>query len=199
MNQKIKHPIPKRNFEMIRESVGRVLFEEFDNQAALQNEDFYKVIVYDNRKIPFDASELDVPNINIRFIGGETISKDYRNKTMAYKYAIDVYVKAINGSDNVLSLREKIMGMADYILEHPNLKILDLVNPVGIISSIVEALQVPDFTDDINVEEISMGRLLYSIKIDEACVLDQGVEFELLDSKVILGVTDKGYRYENKV
>lgn len=195
MPAKFNFTIPKRNVELIRDRIGLILIEEFDNQYENYNPEC-QVNVYVERRKPNDQTELNF--INVSLLNGESINKHQSSKDFIATYAVDVCTSSkttAEESGDKLSqiLCTRLLMICDYILEDPQYKTL------GFNAPFLSVLGVQDFTmfnqDERDSNNIAIGRILVKVRINENNSLLEGNNLLMAETKYKITQTDKGLQF----
>jgi hypothetical protein len=199
MASKISGIIPSQQYEIIRDKIGLILYEEIGNQYVLTSNKNINAKVFVERFVPFDKT--DFPCLNVIFNGGQYSNKNVTTAEGGYIFYVDVYASAktttIVSGDSEASFRlHKLLGISRAILENPQYRNLGFTDgKIGSVSVSDISINQPSNSQD-GTSSI-MGRLTFNVKALE--------DVELLDASVInstktevkLNLTDKGYLYEN--
>jgi len=193
----IANAIPSRNFEAIRDRIAVVLLSEIQNQIdnfELEDIDISKVWI--QRTVPFEQEELPAINVSINDL--EWSSKHVGHKDGNYRFNIDIYTSASYGEQEgdakASVLCWKIVGLCDYILEHPEYKNLGFED-VKIMSSLVSNIGEQQI-DRGDAESTTFGRLSYTCRSFESTSLQVGQYLQEAFSTVALNSSNKGYFWE---
>ncbi len=200
---KITDEILPQNFEIIRDRIVLILTTELAGQFVITGNEENNATVELEKGNPVDAGETPLVDVSIeraQFDGHTAISTD---DTVIY--SIDCYHKAKStiGTQGDISSNlklERLMGICRAILENPIYKQLDFddpelpspSNPINhrkFVAMEINRAQKPDAANAV------MGRLSFSVKVQEQTQLLLGLPLAGSDTKVKLGLTDKGYTY----
>lgn len=204
--------IPEQNFELIRDRIGLILYQEIENQwsefgdddlqAPLPNAQISttpeSLKVYVDRIVPIDESEC--PVVNVIFNGGlYSVENSYRGEG-GNTFFIDVYAKAL-GDDNIDADRlanirlQKILGKIAFILRHSYYKTLGFA-PGFIGGTKVSSIQIADPKDSqLSANGCVMGRLTFDVKASENVTPLETRNMSGFYSTVELFNSDKGYLF----
>lgn len=200
----INTQIPQQNFELVQERIGEILANEILNQFTLFPTPMALLeglVVWNNRYVPFDKSELPAINISLGSgqYGGQTVKSD----DGTYQYNIDVFTNAKgtedeNGDQLAVAKLHRILGIVRAILRNPKFKTLGYETPPGFIMGIprVESIQFPTQDPEDTARNV-MGRLVFSVKMPETTELIDPDLIYGYETIVKLAETDKGYRWES--
>lgn len=189
--------IPPQKFEVIRDRLGAVLFDEISNQFTLQGITHPVPTVWICRTVPFNQT--DMPAINVSLASGNYNNKDTRGVDGNYLYNVDVYTSLpdTEGSDGDKAAAVRlqfIVGLCRAILENPDLRTLGFPLPFSGQSG-VASIAFNDPLVDNEATHITVGRLIYSMRVVEDVQLKDAVPLVFSGTKVKLYNTDKGYQY----
>ena len=196
MTALINYTITERNFELIRNRIGEILFVELDNQFKRYNPFAAVDGVYIERKKPIDENETSF--INVSVISGDFDNKNVRSKDGTIQYAIDVFTRMAskNGKPGYKESQlqtTRLLGICDYILENSQYKNLGFA-PGSIGHTLVKQLQVADQNAQ-DVANIAMGRLTMTVRAIEQNALVSGVPLLTSVTQFNLEYTNQGYQY----
>jgi hypothetical protein len=193
--------IPPQNFEVVRDRIGVILADELAHQYQLNgNNADLKAPVFVERFTPFGQDELSAVNVCLAkglFTGQTQVQTDGN-----YTFNIDVYHKAKSQAnpdkkgDSLAMFRlQKILGMIRVILENPQYKTLGFTPP-SIMNRHVQSIEIADpFSKQHDAVSSVMGRLSYSVRVNETCDLLNPAMIGGYETKVKLYLTDEGYFY----
>ena len=191
--------IPPQQFEIIRDKIGLILYEEIKNQFALTTDQNLNVKTFVERFVPFDKT--DFPCLNIIFSGGQYGNKNVKTVDGTYSFYVDVYTSAQSNvtatGDKEASFRlHKLLGICRAILENPQYRNLGFTNgQIGNATVSDISIQQPNNSQD-GTSSI-MGRLTFNVRALECTQLLDAVLVNSTKTEVKLNLTDKGYLYEN--
>lgn len=195
---KIQAVIPPQKFEVVRDRIAEILADEILNQYFMSYDpELLKLKVWLERSKPFDAE--DVPAINVCLAKGEWGNKDVKNSDGTYNYNIDCYAKGktakIDGGQRGDSLAtykvQRFLGICRAILENPIYNTLGFDKPFNCRVSVDSMILARPNDDDL--ENLTMGRLIFTVKAPEGVWLKTPNLIAGFDTRVKLGLTDKGY------
>jgi len=196
----IQNLIPLQNFELIRDRIGSILFDEVKNQSILDsNNPDLDATIYSERIIPYSVSE--TPAINVSFSGGNYSVQTQIHTDGVYKYFIDVYTSAnTEGAErgDKLSLQKlhRLLGICRAILENPQYK--TLLFPAPSIERInVSSIDIAEPENKQDSTSSVFGRLTLEVRIPEYVQLLIPNQIDGSDTGVKIELTDEGYVYTN--
>lgn len=193
---KILTVIGPQSFELVRDRVAEILADELAEQFILTGNDDNNATVFLERTIPVDKTE--PPIIIVAIQRSAMADHSTTNTDEMLTINIDGYHKSKSSNTNkadqssMLKL-QRLLGICRAILEDPQYKTLGFQNPF-IMSRRFESL---DFADPgkQDASSISMGRLVFNVRIPENTALLVPVVADGFDTKMTLVLTDKGYTY----
>lgn len=195
---KIQGIIPPQKFEIVRDRIAEILADEILNQYFMTYDpELLAVKVWLERSKPFDAE--DVPAINVCLAKGDWGNKDVKAADGTYNYNIDCFTKGKTEStvggqrgDSLASYRvQKFLGLCRAILENPIYVTLGFNKPFNCRVS-VDSMVLGRSNDD-DLENLTQGRLIFTVKAPESVWLKTPNLLAGFDTRVKLGLTDKGY------
>lgn len=170
----ITNIITAQSFEIIRDRIAYILFDEFQNQRTLTANQDLNVIVTTENKAPNDFTEL--PLITVSISNGDYSNKNQGSSDGVYIYNVDLYTssktKSTGEGATLATIKlHKLMGIARYILEDPQYKTLGFAvggsNTAFILRSIVQSIAFKDI-DPNDANNVSMGRLTFAVTANES-------------------------------
>ncbi len=184
-------------FQKCRDSIASILLLELPNQATLQtNVDLNFSLIWQERKRPFNASEIPAINLSIDAVNYGAKHRGQREANPIY--TIDVYDAKVSTADEdadklVSDNSWQIARTIQYILDHPIYSTLNLkpdVYHTEVVS--IEAGQA-EMTND---NRCSVLRIKFQVKT--ISVLNGATPTTLSQSNtsVKLESTDKGHFYQ---
>jgi hypothetical protein len=189
--------IAQQKFEVVRDRIALIIANEFANQFQQFNEELMSCVIWLERFIPFDVSEL--PAVNINFQSLELIQRNPGKSVCDGTYTVDVYCKGsssdADSGDVLASLAcEKLIGKARFILENPTYLRLGFdSNPSFISGTQVDRIIVakPQENDG---NFICMAQLSLKVKIEEDNGVVNPLPAETYTTQIVLDTTTKGIR-----
>lgn len=194
----ITERILQSQFEIIRDRIGEILANEFTSQALFGDTDIAGLTVWNSRTIAFDKTEM--PAINVNFMHADLFSRDAKDTTNIYKYAIDCQhsgkskVTGDRGDSVALIRTQKIMGIAARIFQDPIYKTLGF-NPPSIQTRYVETMDIAEVVRN-DADSMMFGRLVFVVRVNEDVNLMTPELLKGYDTQVKLDLTDVGYFYK---
>ncbi len=205
--------IPQQNFELIRDRIGLIIFQELESQFDLTgNPELAKppfsagqypdsLVVFIDRIVPFDEAEL--PCVNVSYNGAPYDSNNPMWSDGLNSFFIDVYVKAKanedgdeTNADTLAAIKlASILGKIRFILRYSDYKTLGFA---------------PGFIGNTKVASINMlgplknnqdancglvGRIVFEVKAIEPVTPIEPRNASNFLTTVKLSTTDKGYVY----
>lgn len=169
---KILTIIPKQGFELIRDRIAIILFDELTNQSILTGDEDLSPKVFVERLISFDKT--DLPAIDVSLAKGDFGNKNQRSREGEYTFNIDVYANAksnaTNDGDKIAAIKaQKIIGVCLCILESSVYNTLGFTPPF-ILSTSATNLTMADPTDKTAQTDTlftRMGRISFIVRASE--------------------------------
>lgn len=187
--------IPLQNFEIIKDRLGVILFEELMNQKKLQCKGI-DIDVSIERQEPYDKAEDVVVNISQNNIAYGSI--DERNSQGNISFNIDVYASGnatieVDGNTTTRVKLDMVLGWIRYILS--STKYQTLAFPKGFIGgTYVDSVQYDDNYGSQDGAFVRMARLQFSVRASEVQEMWNGLEFTGNDTVIKLDNGTKGYK-----
>lgn len=180
----IPDEIPQQHFEIIRDRVGLIIYQEIENQwtefgdddlqAPLPNPQIsttpQSLRVYVDRVMPVDQAEC--PVVNVIFNGAPYDNSNPQRAAGINTFFIDVYTKANSedsaNADRLANIKlQKILGKIAFILRHSFYKMLGF-EPGFIGGTNVASIQIADSRDSsLNANGCVMGRIVFEVRATE--------------------------------
>lgn len=191
-------PIPLSNVEYCRDQIAIILKDNLDYQFTHgynPDSDVQKVIIEGSN--PNDFTELSLINVGIDNIPYS--DKNYGGAVTASAIInVDVYVKTAtqSGTKGDSASRKKctrLLSLCRYILEDPIYKTLGFA-PGFIHGVMVESIGMAD-PEKYDTQNISMGRLVFSVILTENNSLLIGNTIEGQDTQNFIGESYEGFKY----
>lgn len=207
MDNLITVEIKSRNFELVRDRMGLILYNEFEFQDYISTDPFFqRPIIKVERSVAFDMTEM--PLINVSLSHGTYENKDVQKTDGSYTFNIDCYTKGkdeeFNGviipGDALAALRlEKMLGIVQAIFDNPVYMTLNFARP-SVSRVTVENINVRDAEKEKgDAENTAMGRVQVSVLVPEVNDLITPSALESYKTSVKLGLTDKGYMFNDNL
>jgi hypothetical protein len=207
--------IPQQNFEIIRDRIGLIIFQELENQYDLTNNSELEkplfnageypesLLVYVDRVITFDEAEM--PVVNVSYSGGVYDLNNPRYADGNNTYLIDVYVKSDANEDGEetdadrLAARKltSILGKIAFILRYSDYKTLGFA-PGFIGNTKVASLNNLGPLQSNNQQDSNrciVGRIVFEVRAIETVTPIEPMDASGFLTTVKLSLTDKGYVY----
>ena len=207
MNNLITVEIKPRNFELVRNRIGLILYNEFEFQDYVSTDPFFqRPQIKVEKSVAFDSTE--IPLINVSLSHGIYDNKDVQKTDGTYTYNIDCYTKGkeqvIEGEkisgDTLSAIRlERMLGIVQAIFDNPVYMTLNFARP-SVSRVTVENINVRD-TEKENQDALStaMGRVQLSVLVPEANDLITPSALESYQTNVRLGLTQQGYIFNDNL
>lgn len=196
---KLNKVINPQAFELIRDRIASILYDEIGNQYVLTYDPDLASIPIEIEGInPED--KIDLPLINVSLGGGKWDEfKEYNGEILgAYIYYVDVYSDAASTDsaqgDNISARKlQKIIGLCRAILENPIYKTLDyapgFVKRVGCKDLLIKDKARNDTMNS------QMGRIIFSVEVFETDQSQDGVLLQQSNTTVTVNNTSDGYTF----
>lgn len=187
--------IPLQNFEIIKDRLGVILFEELINQLRLQCKDV-DLNVFIERQEPYGNAEDVVVNISQNNIAYASIDEKTSQGNISFN--IDVYASGnatIDFDGNTITRKklDMILGWVRYILSSTKYQTLDF--PKGFIGgTYVDSIQFDDNYGTQDGAFVRMARLQFSVRANENQQMWNGLSFTGDDTVIKLDDGTKGYK-----
>lgn len=197
MAAKILEIIGTQPFELIRDRIGLILFEEMQNQFAMSyDEDLELSAVWVDRTNTFDVTDCPVINVSMADLQAPTKTTESSDETL--RYNIDVYCakqNAGNLSGTIIARKQaqRILGICRVILEDTRYNTLDFPKP-SLRGVKVSSIQMADANAE-DTQNISMGRLVLEVKAVPGLEFGTSVELAGSDTSVKIEETNLGLKY----
>lgn len=191
----ITEKIELQNFEIIKDKLGVILFEELINQKRLQCVDI-DLNVFIERQEPYDDAEDVVINITENNIAYDSI--DEKNSQGNISFDIDIYASGnatidIDGNTNVRRKIDIVKGWIRYILSSTKYKTLDF--PKGFIGgTYVNSIQNDKNYGTQDGSFVRVTTINFSVRASEIQEMWNGLEFTGNDTVIKLDDGTKGYK-----
>jgi hypothetical protein len=195
MAYKIIGEITQRNFELVRNRLAVILFDEMERQDYVSTDPlFEKPTIYVEGNQSFDANEH--PIINVMLQRGDYESKDVIQADGVYLYNIDIHTKAketsTDNADTLAMLRcQRLLGVCQAIFENPAYKTLDYA-PGTIEHVKVNGISIGE-TSEGDAESTSRARLILEVSVPEGNELKIAGDILGYSTVATLGLTSKGH------
>ncbi len=208
----IPDEIPQQHFELIRDRIGLILYQEIENQwsqfndedlqAPLPNEQISttptSLLVYIDRIIPIDESECPVANV---IFNGAPYDNDNPYRAQGVNtFFIDVYTKAAgeddSDADRLANIKlQKILGKIAFILRHSYYKTLGFAH--GFIGRTnVASIQIADQKENsLSANGCVMGRVTFEVTATEYVTPVAVRDMTGFFTSVKMFNSDKGYLF----
>jgi hypothetical protein len=195
----INTSILPQKFEAVRDAIAAILATELANQYAIDNTYPNITKIWVERCIMFQSDE--VPTVNVNIDRGDYLNKTQVDVQGTYLFNVDVYTQSdstadISGDQASMLLMSKILGMCRYILSAPPYNKLGFTdntvrNTMVNWIRVVEKAAIQDALSNV------VGRLQFSVSVNEYVNGGQGVPLNIYTSVSKLGSTEKGFFYSH--
>jgi len=204
--------IPQQHFELIRDRIGLILYQEIENQwSEFGDEDLQKPLpnpqisttpesmqVFVDRVMPIDQSEC--PIINVQYNSTPYDNNNPLRAEGVNTFLIDVYTKSYSedggDGDKLANIKlQKILGKIAFILRHSYYKTLGF-EPGFIGGTKVALIQIADPRDpNFNMDGCVMGRVTFEVRAAEYVTPVSVRDMQGFYTTVELFNSDKGYLF----
>jgi hypothetical protein len=195
----ITNNIPTQGFEIVRDLIGTILYS---NLLVQKNLKFLPddINVFIGRTSPFQSSE----KLMINVVSDSSAYNSFTeyNVQGSTNYFIDVFCTAaetenFTGDKISTNKRDLYIGMIRYILQSTIYKTLQL--PPGLIlGTYVEGFENFDSSNNQDASFVKMGRLTFSVRLNESQNLWEGVDISSIFTDVKLELTNLGYQFKEE-
>lgn len=194
--------IGRQSYELVGDRVAEIIADELPAQFALSTaapeiKAALAALVYTERVVPFDKTE--VPCVNIQLASGDYAGQTIKQDDATYTFLIDCYASAkdkdgVKGDQFALVKLKKLMGVVRAILKDTRYKTLGYA-PGFIMSRQISGIAIANNAQQ-DATHTVMGRLTLVVKVPETVDL---IEPELIagyQTTVKLFDTDLGYLWD---
>jgi hypothetical protein len=200
MSAKLNYAIGAQRFELVRNRLGEILIEEFDNQLLLTGDYDLDVDVTVEGSNPY-IDKVELPNINVSVLKGTYGNKNQGSSDGTYTFAIDAYAMAYTTSSakgDVIATKkvQRLIGIIRTILEDPQYKTLGYT-PGFVMRTLCSQFDVMEIKRD-DANNTIGARLLFTAHLNESATLKTVSLIDGYDTTVKLGSTDVGYFYQGE-
>lgn len=192
----IKHLISPQAFEVIRDRIGEILTDEFDNSFIWSyNTLFNDVKVWRERFIQLDKSEC--PAVNVGLLTGDYGNKNQGSVDGEYNFAIDVYTNSadeggISGDTLAAVKNQTLIGAIRAILEDNVYRTLRF-NPGLIARTGIQNFKMADITEKKDGLHTCMSRIIFKVLAPESTLPIPADVLAGYVTQVKLHETEKGF------
>ena len=192
----IQHLISQQAFEVIRDRIGEILADEFDNAFIWSyNTLFDEVKVWKERFIPLDKTEC--PSVNVALASGDYGNKNQGSVDGDYAFAIDVYTNSadegnISGDTLAMIKNHTLVGAIRAILEDNVYRTLKF-NPPFIARTGIAGFKVADIGEKKDGLHTCMSRLIFKVNAPETTLPIPANVLAGYVTQVKLHETEKGF------
>ncbi len=210
----IQGQIPVQHFELIRDRIGLIIYQELQNQWSLYNDEDLEaplpnpqistapesLLVYIDRIFPIDEAEC--PVINVIFNGAPYENNNPLRAEGVNTFFIDVYTKAMSNedglnkdADKLANIKlQKILGKIAFILRHSLYKTLAFA-PGFIGNTKVASIQIAGPKEMNDANSVVMGRITFEVRATEYVTPIDVRDMQGFFTTVKLYLSDKGYLF----
>jgi len=195
----INNTIGKDYFQLCRDKLAEILLLELPNQSTLQeNEDLNFAKIWQDRKRPFNASELPALNLTIESVAYGT--KNIGQREANPIYSIDIYDAKVSTEDEdadklVSDSTWQIARTIQFILDSPVYATLGSTLKGYVHRTEVQSIEsgMAEMTND---NRFSILRVKFTIKTVSLLVAANAIPYSQLNTTVKLEGSDKGFFYQ---
>lgn len=190
--------IPIQAHERIRDRVGEILLQEFNNQVLqFYNTDCDGVTFYAERTIPIDKSETDI--ICLSVWKGDYSNRDVDYVDGTYRIVIDAITNSAKRGgipgDRLAAFRvQKLVGIVRYILESSQYKTLGFDRPF-ILHTELTNFQMQKYETEGDGVSTCSGQAIFTVRCGETTAAIDAPLVAGHTTSVKLGITDFGLQY----
>lgn len=200
MASQITETIGLRSFELVRDQIGAILYDELPNQATLNGDTRLNSEVFVERFRPVADEEVKKKSI----IVVELSQGDYNMKTITsqdgmYIFNIDCYEFGFSTSttrgDKTASVKlQRLLGVVQGILSHPKYSTLGFQSPF-IEHTEVSGFKIGDPTGKKDAASMVLGRIEFKVRVPDKLNGSAPVPIDGYTTQALLGETALGYTY----
>jgi hypothetical protein len=165
----ITESIGPGSFELVRDRIGEILYDELAYQAAIDYDEWLQVErVYISRYVNFNESELPAINVGIGRVDLDNHDVTQADGTGVYWIDVHMGAKSSNGVDGgalAVSRMHNLVNKCRGIIEHSEYKTLGFAPPFIMFRRVVQLLFNPPETKD--NYSICVGRIILHVKAPE--------------------------------
>lgn len=180
-------------YELIRDRIVDVLFDELANQYTIGYDDDFNVAVTGERFVAIGLPE--VPIINVSLANGNFDNKHIGFSDGGYIFNIDVYANSSEEEGDRLSTLHlhKLLGACRAILENPEYKTLGYA-PGFIRRTNVQGFDIAEQRSN-DSRNNAMGRLVFNVSATEYSPFKEPELIGGMDTTVRISDSEVGYLY----
>jgi len=193
--------IANQAFEVLRDRIYEILFDELDNQFRLSGDYDLDVLVLKESSGPFDIAHLPVCSVSLAT--GDWGNENQGSDDGTYQFNIDIHTAAKNGpagpGDQAATLLlHRLLGICRAILRDPKYKTLGYATGPGITPFIMNTkcsnfnIAAPGNQDANNT---MMGRLVFTVRANEVIAFIEPDLIAGYDTTVKISDSEQGYVY----
>ena len=200
MASQITETIGFRSFELVRDQIGAILSDELPSQSTKNTDTRLNAEVFVERFRPVENQELkDKSLVVVELAQGDYDMKTILSQDGMYTFNIDCYESGTSGAttrgDKTASVRlQRLMGVIQGILSHPNYATLGLQSPF-IEHTEVSGFKISDPTGKNDASAMMIGRMEFKVRVPDKLTGDTPVPIDGYTTQALLGMTALGYTY----
>lgn len=196
MAAEINYTIPTQVFETIRDRIGLIITTELAKQYQLTSNTLFNAVVWVERFIAFDETE--IPAVNIQFNRSRFTTKNHVAQTAELEYFIDVHLSATDSSSargdvTATTKLHKLLGAIRYILSSAEYVTLGFT-PGTVQRKEVTEIAIAPPTNPTDSAHLIMGRVSFTVQANEVVKQLEGYAVSEINSVAKLEYTEKGYK-----
>lgn len=197
----ITEQIGPQAFELIRDQLGAIIFDELDAQHIMSYNKIFLANVYMERFVPFNESELIKGAINVTVARQELSNQSPLQSDGMNSFFIDVYQcaktqtedgKLIDGGSIATKNMHRLCGVVRGILEHT--KYLTLGLPGIVTHRKITEIRFNNQKIEDKVS-VSTARMVFQVRADERNGKASTRVLEGLTIRATINESDAGYSY----
>jgi hypothetical protein len=185
------------SFELVRDRIGAILYDELFRQYAFSYEDWMNIKrVYLGRYFNINESELNC--INVGIARGDLDGHTVLQADNTVQYWIDVHVGAkssenVDGGALAVARMHRLVAICRQILEHSDYKTLAFPPPFVMYRRVMQMLFNPPETKD--AYSVVVGRLVLHVKVPEENGVHIPIDIGSYKTVVKMHESERGYLY----
>lgn len=195
---KISGEISKNNYELIRDRVGLILFEELSYQGTISTDTTFETpSVFIGRVVAFDGAEM--PAINVMISELNLSNDDVTQQDNLIRINVDIYTNSvfIQGEDKRGDVEAEIKlhrlaGVIRAILMNPVYKTLGFATP-SIMRRSVKSAQFASLDGEDTMSQ-RFGRIVFEVECVEDVELQDVYDYSGTLTTAKFELTDVGYQ-----
>lgn len=193
----ITESIGPGGYELVRDRIAAILYDELSNQVAINYEEWMEVQrVYLSRYINFNESELPAINVGVGRV--DLDNHDVLQADGTGLYWIDIHMGAkssqgVDGGALAMARMHSLVNVCRGIIEHSEYKTLGFVPPFIMYRRVMQLLFNPPETKDNH--SVCVGRIILHVKAPETNGIYTPGIIQGYETVVKMHESEKGYMY----